>query len=174
MVRLLSYAGLRYGECIALRAGDVDTTNRRITVGRSITGVRGQGHIEGPTKTHQVRAVPILTTALAGELAEVVKGRDSAEYLFPGPDGNAMSIGWFSARFSKAVEALGVPGVTPHTLRHSAGSLALASGASAPTVQKLLGHLNATTTMNVYAHQLPDDFDRLAAAMDAAATAATD
>jgi integrase len=40
------------------------------------------------------------------------------------------------------------------------------------TVQKLLGHRNATTTMNVYAHQLPDDFDSLAKAMDTAARAA--
>jgi site-specific recombinase XerC len=40
------------------------------------------------------------------------------------------------------------------------------------TVRKLLGHRNATTTMNVYSHMLPDDFDKLAAAMDAAAKGA--
>ena len=62
--------------------------------------------------------------------------------------------------------------VTPHTLRHTAGSLALASGASVVTVQKLLGHLSPITTMNVYAHQLPDDFDNLAAALDKAARVA--
>jgi site-specific recombinase XerC len=37
-------------------------------------------------------------------------------------------------------------------------------------VQKLLGHRNATTTTNVYAHLLPADFGNLAAAMDAATT----
>jgi len=36
-------------------------------------------------------------------------------------------------------------------------------------VSKLLGHKNVTTTINIYAHQLPDDFDNLAAAMDKAA-----
>jgi integrase len=40
------------------------------------------------------------------------------------------------------------------------------------TVQKLLGHQSPITTMNVYAHQLPDDFDKIAAAMDSAAQAA--
>lgn len=168
MVRLLAYTGLRYGECAALRVGDVDTDRRRLMVSRSITGVRGQGRVEGGTKTHQRRSVPILTTALADELSRLVEGRGPSEFLFPGPDGAAMSIGWFRVRFDRAVAKLGLEGVTPHTLRHSAGSLALASGASVVTVQKLLGHRNATTTMNVYAHQLPDDFDNLAAAMDAA------
>jgi site-specific recombinase XerC len=39
-------------------------------------------------------------------------------------------------------------------------------------VRKLLGHRDATTTMNVYSHMLPDDFDKLAAAMDVAAKGA--
>jgi integrase len=172
MVRLLAYGGLRFGECIALRVGDIDIDRRRITVGRSITQVRGRGRIEGPTKTHQVRNVPILTTALANELMAVVESRDLSEFVFPGPDGGAMTVGWFRVRFDRATAKLGLDGVTPHTLRHAAGSLALASGASVVTVQKLLGHRNATTTMNVYSHMMPDDFDNLAAKMDAAERAA--
>jgi integrase len=170
MVRFLAYSGLRFGECIALRVSSVDIENRRVMVGRSITQVRGQGRLEGDTKTHQRRSAPILTTALAEELTALVRGRDPTEFLFPGPDGEAMTIGWFNARFGKAVAKLGIEGVTPHTLRHSAGSLALQLGASVPTVQKLLGHRNATTTMNVYSHMMPDDFDNLAAAMDKATT----
>jgi integrase len=168
MVRLLAYAGLRYGECAALRVGDVDTDRRRLMVSRSITGVRGQGRLEGGTKTHQRRSVPILTTALNDELTRLIHGRDPSEFLFPGPDGGSMSIGWFRVRFDRAAASAGLTDVTPHTLRHTAGSLALAQGASVVTVQKLLGHRNATTTMNIYSHQLPDDFDNLAAAMDAA------
>ncbi len=79
-----------------------------------------------------------------------------------------MTLGRFRWQFDQAVAKLGLEGVTPHTLRHTAGSLALASGASVVTVQKLLGHRNATTTMNVYSHMLPDDFDNLSAAMDVA------
>jgi integrase len=168
MVRFLAYTGLRFGECIALRVADVDTTRRRIIVSRSITHVQRRGHMEGETKTHQRRAVPILTTALNEELAALVAERDPSEYLFPGADGAAMTLGRFRWPFDKAVAKLGLTGVTPHTLRHSAGSLALASGASVVTVQKLLGHRNPTVTLNVYSHMLPDDFDNLAAAMESA------
>ncbi|MFV1358636.1 tyrosine-type recombinase/integrase [Mycolicibacterium fortuitum] len=59
MVLLLAYSGLRYGECAALRVADVDITKRRVMVGKSVTQVRGQGRVEGETKTHQrVRADP--------------------------------------------------------------------------------------------------------------------
>jgi integrase len=174
MVNTLAYAGLRFGEAVALRVADVDVAGRRLRVSRSITGVRGMGQVEGATKTHQARSVPILTESLADSLADAIRGRDASEFLFPGPGGTAMTIGWFRVRFDKACAKLKLTNVTPHTLRHTAGSLALASGASVVTVQKLLGHRNATTTMNVYSHMLPDDFDNLAAAMDIAARAASE
>lgn len=168
MVRFLAYTGMRFGECIALRVGDVDTALKRITVSKSITHVQRQGHVEGDTKTHQRRSVPILTTALLDELSSLVADREPSEYLFPGAGSGAMTLGRFRWQFDQAVAKLRLDGVTPHTLRHTAGSLALASGASVVTVQKLLGHRNATTTMNVYSHMLPDDFDNLSAAMDVA------
>lgn len=168
MVRFLSYSGLRFGEAAALRVKDVDLRGRRVNVSKGITSVRGKGRIEGDTKTHQRRPAPILTTECLNELRQAVAGRRPSEYVFPGPDGEAMSVGWFRVRFDKAVAKLGLTGVTPNTLRHTAGSLALSEGASVVTVQKLLGHRNATTTMNVYSHMLPDDFDNLAAAMERA------
>lgn len=168
MVYVLAYAGLRYGECAALRVGDVDTTRRRLRVSRSITYVTGSGNVEGSTKTHAERNVP-MPQFVAELLSDAVKGREPGERLFPCEGYDAMPLDYFRWRFDKAATAAGLEGVTPHTLRHTAGSLALASGASVVTVQKLLGHQNAVTTMTVYAHQLPDDFDSLAAAMDNAA-----
>ncbi|WP_232006119.1 site-specific integrase [Mycobacterium sp. 852013-50091_SCH5140682] len=168
MVRFLAYSGIRFGEAAALRVGDVDLEKRRVNISKGITGVRGLGRIEGDTKTHQKRSVPILTSECVEELRRATEGREPSEFLFPGPDGQAMTVGWFRVRFDKAVAKLNLGDVTPHTLRHTAGSLALSEGASVVTVQKLLGHRNATTTMNVYSHMLPDDFDNLAAAMEKA------
>jgi integrase len=169
MIYTLAYAALRFGECTALRVGGEDVERKRIRVRHAVAQVAGLGIVEDTPKTHQQRTVPILTATLAISLADAIRDRDPAEYVFPGPDGGPMRNDWFRWRFDKACTSAALSGISPKTLRHTAGSLALASGASVVTVQKLLGHRNATTTMNVYTHQLPDDFDRLAAAMDAAA-----
>jgi integrase len=168
---MLAYGGLRYGELAALRVADVDTTRRRLKVSRSMTAVAAMGMVEGGTKTHQTRSVP-LPAFVMDMLAEQITGKSPADLVFPYHDGGWMPRDWFALRLDKASAAAGLTGITPHTLRHTAGSLALASDASVVTVQRLLGHRSPITTMNVYAHQLPDDFDNLAAAMDAAGRAA--
>lgn len=42
--------------------------------------------------------------------------------------------------------------VTPHKLRHTAASLAIASGADVNVVQTMLGHKSATLTLDTYGH----------------------
>jgi integrase len=169
MVYVLAYGGLRYGELAAARVGDVDLARRRIRVSRSVTYVTGDGHVEDDTKTHQDRTVPILIEFLADTLADVIADRDPSEYLFPHHDGGPIPLDWFRWRFDKAADEVRLTGISPKTLRHTAGSLALGAGASVVTVQKLLGHRSPMTTMNVYSHMLPDDFDNLAKAMNKAA-----
>lgn len=56
---VLGYCGLRFGEANALRVADVDVANRRIRVARSVTCVRRTGLVEGPTKNHKARTVPV-------------------------------------------------------------------------------------------------------------------
>jgi integrase len=169
MVYVLAYGGMRYGELAAARVGDVDLARRRIRVSRSVTYVTGDGHVEDDTKTHQDRTVPILTEFLADTLADVIADRDPSEYLFPHHDGGPIPLDWFRWRFDKAADEARLTGISPKTLRHTAGSLALGAGASVVTVQKLLGHRSPVTTMNVYSHMLPDDFENLAKAMNKAA-----
>jgi integrase len=172
IIETLAYTGCRFGELAALRVRDVDLSRRRIVVSRAIAQVAGVGLVEDTPKTHQVRSVPILTTALADTLKATTEGRQPDEYLFPGPNG-PMRNSYFRWRFDRACQAVGLAGISPKTLRHSAGSLALASGASLPTASRLLGHAKVSTTADVYSHMLPDDFDDLARAMDKAARAAT-
>ena len=60
----------------------------------------------------------------------------------------------------------------PHELRHTAASLAIASGADIKVVQLMHGHKSATMTLDLYGHLFPDRLDVVAEAMDAARTSA--
>lgn len=171
IVQTLAYTGCRFGELAALRVGDVDLKRRRILIDKAVAQVTGTGLVEDTTKTHQARSVPILTAGLVATLKTIVAGRAAGEYLFPAPGGGPMRNSYFRWRFERACESVGLSGVSIKTLRHSAGSLALASGASVVTAQRLLGHKDATTTLKVYSHMLPDDFESLTAAMDKATAA---
>ena len=64
--------------------------------------------------------------------------------------------------------------VTPHDLRHTAASPAVASGATVESVQRMLGHALAAMTLDVYSGLCDDDLTALADRMDAAARAAAE
>jgi integrase len=65
-----------------------------------------------------------------------------------------------------------MPGLHPHELRHTAASLAIASGADVKLVQRMLGHKSATMTLDQYGHLFDDRLNDVADRLDAAARAA--
>lgn len=170
---VLGYTGLRFGEAAALRVGDVDLTARRIRVKRSVTFVTGQGLIEGPTKNHTARSVPV-PKFLAPLLATEIGNRAEDEKLFPSRRGGWLTEGEVRWVFDKAAVTVGVDGLTPHELRHTCASLAITAGANIKVLQTLLGHKTATLTLDRYGHLFPDDLDRIADAFDAAAQTTAD
>ena len=72
----------------------------------------------------------------------------------------------------QAAKSIGIPGFHPHELRHTAASLAIASGADVKVVQQMLGHKSAVMTLDQYGHLFGDRLDVVADAMDTARTAA--
>ena len=59
--------------------------------------------------------------------------------------------------------------MTPHDLRHTAASLAIAAGANVKAVQGMLGHASAAMTLDIYAGLFPDDLDNVGAVLDGVA-----
>jgi integrase len=101
MVYVLAYGGLRYGECAALKVGEVDTGRCRLKVSRSVTAVAGLGMVEGATKTHQARLVP-LPAFVMNLVASHIKARSPSELVFPHHNGGWIPRDWFALRFDKA------------------------------------------------------------------------
>jgi len=164
LVFVLAYTGLRWGEAVALQVGDVDLMRRRIAVQRAMAEVRGQA-VVGTPKDHERRDVPV-PAFLVDELAQHVAGRSPSDLVFPGTRGGFLRNGNFRRDvFDAAAERAGLVGVTPHGLRHTAASLAIAAGASVVAVQKMLGHSSPSVTLDVYSHLFPDDLDTVAERM---------
>ena len=57
---------------------------------------------------------------------------------------------WFSGFIARS----GMPKVTVHSLRHTYASLMIADGVPLVVVSRQLGHAQASTTANIYAHAI--------------------
>ncbi|GAA2387018.1 hypothetical protein GCM10010420_07440 [Streptomyces glaucosporus] len=167
LVLVLGYCGIRWGEATAIKAGRVQLDKRRIRIVQAYSDVKGK-LAAGPVKNHEKRSVP-LPRSFAAELAALVRGKGPNDLLFTAPNGGPLRYGNFRSRvFDKAVKAAGLDGlgVTPHKLRHTAATLAIAAGADVKVVQLMLGHKDAAMTLNVYGHLWPDRLDEVADALD--------
>ena len=170
VVLFLAYTGVRFGEMAALRVGRVDLFKRRAIIAESVTPVQGQGMVWGTTKTHQRREVPI-PRFLIDDLARHIAGKEAGDLVFAGiRGGEALRVSTFRKAFRPAAEKIGMPDLYPHELRHTAASLAIASGADIKVVQQMLGHGSASMTLDTYGHLFENRLDEVADAMDLART----
>jgi integrase len=138
---------------------------RRITVAESVTEVRGR-LTWGTPKSHQARSVPI-PRFLADLLAEVVAGKGSDDLVFTTWHGKPLrNLNWRRDVFDLAAGDVGLAGLTPHELRHTAASLAVSAGANVKAVQRMLGHASAAMTLDVYSGLFDADLDAVAVQLD--------
>lgn len=173
VVRFLAYTGLRWGEMAALRVHDVDPVRRRMRIVRSVTEDNGR-LIFDTTKTGEERTVP-LPRFLAEQVAANVAGKGPDDLVFQGTRGGVLRNGNFNRRtFGPAAIAIGEPALTPHGLRHTAASLAIAAGGNVKVVQQMLGHATASMTLDLYGHLFPDQLDDVADRLDAIGRAAAE
>jgi integrase len=171
-ILVLAYCGLRFGELAALRVRNVDPLRRRLTIEESATEVDGL-MIFGTPKSHQRRQVPIPRSLIEG-LARACEGKQPGELVFTAPRGGVIFLrNWRKRVFDPAAEAAGLAPLSPHELRHTAASLAVAAGANVKAVQRMLGHASAAMTLDTYSGLFEDDLDDVANRLDAAAIRAS-
>jgi len=174
LIMVLAYCGLRWGEAAGLRVSDLNMLRRRIHVNQAAVEVDGVIHV-GAAKSWEKRTVPF-PAFLAAPIAQLCEGKASDALVFCGPFGEHLrrpktsegTSSWFLAALTTA----GLERLTPHDLRHTAASLAVASGANVKAVQRMLGHKSAAMTLDTYADLFDSDLDDVALRLDARAAAA--
>ena len=142
-------------------------------IARSVTEDNGR-LIFDTTKTGEERTVP-LPRFLAEQITASFAGKGPDDLVFQGTRGGVLRNGNFNRRtFGPAAIAIGEPRLTPHGLRHTAASLAIAAGGNVKVVQQMLGHATASMTLDLYGHLFPDQLDDVADRLDVIGRAAAD
>jgi integrase len=165
VILTLAMTGMRFGELAALRVKRFDAVRRRLTVAESVTEVAGKLVFTTP-KTHQTRSVPV-PASIAARIGTLCADKGPDELVFTSPKGEVLRLrNWRRRVFDPGCRAIGREELSPHDLRHTAASLAIAAGANVKAVQRMLGHASAAMTLDIYAGLFADDLDSVATALD--------
>ena len=155
-IAVCAFAGLRLGEACGLKVSDIDFLRGEIHIQRQSQ----KGEIR-PPKYGSVRKVYI-PTGLVEELSEHVRvhspSADPDRWLWSNAKG-PWTADVVEPRFARLREKAGIE-YKLHDLRHFYASGLIAAGCDVVTVQRAMGHKDATTTLNTYSHLWPKAEDR--------------
>lgn len=133
IARLWALTGCRRDEIAGLRWSEVRMDEGLLILDDSKTGKSMR---------------PLGAAAIA--LLSSIDKEDDSDYVFPAERGARYYQGTKSV-WSKAIKKAQLPGVTPHTLRHTIGSTATSTGEALALTGAILGHANPRST-TIYAH----------------------
>ena len=149
--------GLRRGEICALKWIDLDDTTGKLKVQRTVHSVKG-GKLEiGETKTEKGTRSILLPPSTLHLLKERRKTAIT-EWIFPSlltPE-KPTSPNAAYQRLKVILAEAGLPDIRFHDLRHTFATHALTSGVDAKTLSGILGHTNASFTLDTYTHVTTD------------------
>ena len=168
-VLLAAYGGLRPGEVFALRRRDVDTAAATVTVERTMTRTRTGARTFGTPKTAAGRRTVSVPASVAREVnAHLLRyvPADPDALIFTTPTGTPWYDALRSKAFQPARQAIGLPGLHWHDLRHTGATLAAQAGATLAELQARIGHASPAAAM-IYQHAAQARDAEIAAALDA-------
>lgn len=163
--------GLRISELYGLTKSDIDLEQRRIRVSKQLTRTHHMGsceyYVEKPKTESGERYIPILDNAVYQAFQRVIQGRRNPKieyiidgytgFLFLDKDGKPKVAGHLEHALKRIVDNYNKSHtdkltVSPHVLRHTFCTDMAAAGMDWKSLQYIMGHSDANTTMNVYTH----------------------
>ena len=164
-VLVLFATGMRPEELLALRVGSfVDAQDGGEAQIRIVAALR-EGRIEGYTKSDSsMRTVPLdrYTASVVREWVEAKRAeldgmglvlRSSTPLL--GTAGRVLPYESFRNAWRRFVGRAGFEGTRPYALRHTFATINLARGENVKTISVLLGHTDASYTLDLYVGFIP-------------------
>lgn len=161
-----SHTGMRRGEVLGLRWGDVDLDQRRLAVRQAVILVAYKlmiSDVKTDTGRRPIdldeRTIAVLRAWRKRQLEERMLVGPGAyqdnDLVFARPDGAPTNPDAFSQSFDRFVARSTLPRIRLHDLRHTHASILLKAGVPVKVVSERLGHANPAFTITVYQHVIP-------------------
>ncbi len=168
------FTGIRLGELLGLKFDDIDFENKTITIRRTLNRLKVYDNSEkktdiviGEPKTNKAKRVipiqefliPLLKAHKTIVLTEQIKVANLYKnngFVICNEFGNYIEPRTYQDFFKRMLRKSEIENTNFHTLRHTFATRALESGFDVKVLADILGHADASTTLNKYAHALPD------------------
>jgi integrase len=157
-------SGLRVGELVWLRCGNVDHERRRVHVVEFVSAM-GYDLVALSGKSRDaVRSIERddgLVRVLRAQRKQQAEERSAAQtyvesgHVFTRPTGGPCHPANLSKLLGRMTTEVGLPRLTAHGLRHTSATLMLANGVPPKVAAERLGHADPTLFTNLYSHVTP-------------------
>lgn len=159
---MLVEAGARQSELLGLTWHDVQLERATVRLGRkTVRLLRGTPVVKDGGKSAAAGRTIGITPATVEELQAyrtrwlerklaAGSGWNPDELLFTTRDGTPLSANNMRKVFDRLVATAGIPAITPHEVRKTNVTLALAGGTSPKAVAQRVGHSDARVTLETY------------------------
>lgn len=164
---LAIFTGLRRGELLGLEWKDFDWDNRLMDVRRNSLWTKEKGiYTDTPKTKGSIRMLKI-PAELVHQLQDYKRWQEDYkaslgskwtehDRLFTKWDGSPMSVRAPYKYFEYFCKRHKIRFCNIHSFRHFNASIMIQSGVDVKTVQACLGHNDANTTLNIYAHSFQE------------------
>lgn len=160
LYRLIAFTGLRGGEAAALNWEDIDFTEQRLNVGKTLSKTREGFAVSTPKTKSSNRVIGIDAKTLrilkrwqSRQKEFLFRNRvKGCDIIFADINGTHTERHSLYQRSSRLTEKTGLPNIGTHGFRHSQASMLFKAGVSMKDAQERLAHSSIEMTMDIYTH----------------------